>query len=318
MTIQDIPDNSIVAEVPAKIIRYYKMISKGDIKVKSINDTVLLNNKYKIPCLGFGTWQTPDGETAIKAVKCAIENGYRHIDTAAGYGNEQSVGVAIEEALSECNVKREELFITSKVWNTERGYEKTIEAFEKTLKNLRLAYLDLYLIHWPANAKQFENWNEINLDTWRAMTDLYKDGKIKAIGVSNFLEHHLKSLLYTEIKPMVNQIEFHPGMMQKVTVDFCVANNIVVEAWSPLGTGRMLSNDVLIKIAKKYNCSVAQICIRWGLQNKVVPLPKSITPSRIIENTKVFDFEIEELDMVTINNMKYCGGSGLNPDKVDF
>lgn len=294
------------------------MISKGDIKVKSINDTVLLNNKYKIPCLGFGTWQTPDGETAIKAVKCAIENGYRHIDTAASYGNEQSVGVAIEEALAECNIKREELFITSKVWNTERGYEKTIEAFEKTLKDLRLEYLDLYLIHWPANAKQFENWNEIDLDTWRAMTDLYKEGKIKAIGVSNFLEHHLKSLLYTEIKPMVNQIEFHPGMMQKETVDFCVANNIVVEAWSPLGTGRMLSNDVLIKIAKKYNRSVAQICIRWALQNKMVPLPKSITPSRIIENTKVFDFEIEELDMVAINNMKYCGGSGLNPDEVDF
>lgn len=294
------------------------MISKGDIKVKSINDTVLLNNKYKIPCLGFGTWQTPDGETAIKAVKCAIENGYRHIDTAASYGNEQSVGVAIEEALAECNIKREELFITSKVWNTERGYEKTIEAFEKTLKDLRLEYLDLYLIHWPANAKQFENWNEINLDTWRAMTDLYKDGKIKAIGVSNFLEHHLKSLLDTEIKPMVNQIEFHPGMMQKETVDFCVANNIVVEAWSPLGSGRMLSNDVLIKIAKKYNRSVAQICIRWALQNKVVPLPKSITASRIIGNTQVFDFEIEELNMVEINNMKYCGGSGLNPDEVDF
>ncbi|WP_304507605.1 aldo/keto reductase [Anaerotignum sp.] len=286
--------------------------------MKSINDTVLLNNKYKIPCLGFGTWQTPDGETAIKAVKCAIENGYRHIDDAAGYGNEKSVGVAIEEALAECNIKREELFITSKVWNTERGYEKTIEAFEKTLKDLRLEYLDLYLIHWPANAKQFENWDEINLDTWRAMTDLYKDGKIKAIGVSNFLEHHLKSLLDTEIKPMVNQIEFHPGMMQKETVDFCIANNIVVEAWSPLGTGRMLSNDVLIKIAKKYNRSVAQICIRWALQNKVVPLPKSITPSRIIENTQVFDFEIEEMDMVAINNMKYCGGSGLNPDEVDF
>jgi len=286
--------------------------------VKSINDTVLLNNKYKIPCLGFGTWQTPDGETAIKAVKCAIENGYRHIDTAASYGNEQSVGVAIEEALAECNIKREELFITSKVWNTERGYEKTIEAFEKTLKDLRLEYLDLYLIHWPANAKQFENWNEINLDTWRAITDLYKDGKIKAIGVSNFLEHHLKSLLDTEIKPMVNQIEFHPGMMQKETVDFCVANNIVVEAWSPLGSGRMLSNDVLIKSAKKYNRSVAQICIRWALQNKVVPLPKSITPSRIIGNTQLFDFEIEELDMLAINNMKYCGGSGLNPDEVDF
>lgn len=286
--------------------------------MKSINDTVLLNNKYKIPCLGFGTWQTPDGETAIKAVKCAIENGYRHIDTAASYGNEQSVGVAIEEALAECNIKREELFITSKVWNTERGYEKTIEAFEKTLKDLRLEYLDLYLIHWPANAKQFENWNEINLDTWRAITDLYKDGKIKAIGVSNFLEHHLKSLLDTEIKPMVNQIEFHPGMMQKETVDFCVANNIVVEAWSPLGSGRMLSNDVLIKSAKKYNRSVAQICIRWALQNKVVPLPKSITPSRIIGNTQLFDFEIEELDMLAINNMKYCGGSGLNPDEVDF
>lgn len=154
--------------------------------------------------------------------------------------------------------------------------------FEKTLKDLALDYLDLYLIHWPAAQHQYKNWEKINLSTWKAMTELYKSGRIKAIGVSNFMPHHLKALMKTEVPPMVNQIEFHPGLMQEETVEYCQNNNILVEAWSPLGTGRMLSNSTLMDIAAKYNKSVAQLCIRWCLQHNVLPLPKSVTTSRIL------------------------------------
>ncbi len=274
-----------------------------------------LNNGVLIPSVGFGTWQTPDGETAVNAVKCAIEAGYTHIDAAAVYGNEESVGIGIKES----GVNRADLFVTSKVWNTDRGYDKTIQAFHKTLQDLQLDYLDLYLIHWPASENQFENWKQINADTWRAMEELYKDGKIKAIGVSNFLPHHLEALIETaNIRPMVDQIEFHPGFMQKECVEFCNKNNILVEAWSPLGTGKMLDNKTLKSISTRYQKSVAQLCIKWVLQNNVLPLPKSITPVRIIENLAIDDFEISAEDMQIINAMEYCGGSGLHPDKVDF
>lgn len=274
-----------------------------------------LNNGIEIPSIGFGTWKTPDGETATNSVKIAIENGYTHIDTASIYGNEVGVGKGIKES----NVEREKLFVTSKVWNSERGYESTLKSFEKTLSDLGLEYLDLYLIHWPANKKQFSNWKEINSETWRALEKLYKEGKIKSIGVSNFLTNHLEALMETcEIKPMVNQIEFHPGFMQIETVNFCKENDIIVEAWSPLGNGDLLANETLNKIADKYNKSVAQLCIKWCLQNGTLPLPKSVTESRIIANINVFDFEICKEDMDTINGMEFCGGSGVNPDEVDF
>lgn len=282
--------------------------------MKSLNDTFHLNNGYEIPCVGFGTWQTPDGETAVMAVSEAIKTGYRHIDTASCYENEVGVGQGIKRS----GIEREKLFVTSKVWNTERGYEKTIAAFEKTLADLGLDYLDLYLIHWPASSSQYDNWEEINLETWRAMTELYRAGRIKSIGVSNFMPHHLEALMKTEVPPMVNQIEYHPGLTQAETVDYCKKHGILVEAWSPLGTGRMLNNEMLKSIAGKYGKSVAQLCIRWCLQNGVLPLPKSVTPARIVENADVFDFDITAEDMSAINAMPYFGGSGLDPDQVNF
>jgi len=282
--------------------------------MKQLSDSFILNNGYKIPCIGFGTWQIPDGETAVSAVKVALESGYRHIDAAAIYGNELGVG----KGISESGIKRADLFVTSKVWNDERGYQKTINAFAKTLADLQLDYLDLYLIHWPASSSRYSNWEELNLETWRAMTDLYKAGKIRAIGVANFLPHHLAALMKTEVPPMVDQIEFHPGQMQNETVDFCKKNSILVEAWSPLGMGRLLSNPLLTSIAEKYTKSVAQLCIRWCLQHEVLPLPKSVTPARIAENADVFSFSVSEEDMRSIDNMANVGGSGLHPDHVDF
>ncbi len=278
-------------------------------------NSVTLNNGIIIPSIGYGTWQTADGEIAVNCVKSAIEAGYTHLDTAAIYGNEKSVGHAIKES----GVDRSKLFVTSKLWNTERGYDKAMTAFDLTLNNLQLDYLDLYLIHWPANAKQFSNWKEINAETWKALEVLYKAGRIKAIGTSNFLRPYLEALLESaDVKPAVNQIEFHPGFRQEETVAFSKANNIAVEAWSPLGTGKMIDNELLKSIAGGYNKSVAQLCIRWVLQNGVIPLPKSTNAGRIKENLEVFDFEIREEDMQTINGMEYFGGSGLNPDEVGF
>lgn len=272
-----------------------------------------LNNGVEIPGIGFGTWQAKD-DAAVNSVKAALEAGYRHIDTAALYKNEGSVG----QAIAECGLKRENVFITSKLWNSKRGYDKTMAAFETTLKAMGLDYLDLYLIHWPATAHRFDNWKEINLDTWKAITELYKAGRIRAIGVSNFLPHHLEPLMQTEVPPMIDQIEYHPGYLQQETVDYCQANGIVVEAWSPLGNGQVLGNEFLAAIAKKYGKSVAQICIRFAAQNGIIPLPKSVTPSRIASNLDVYNFEISDEDMKAIAAMEQTGFSGWNPDEVDF
>lgn len=252
---------------------------------------------------------------AVDAVREAIDAGYRHIDTAAIYGNEISVGRAIAES----SVAREKLFVTSKLWNTERGYDSTLRAFDKSLAVLGLEYLDLYLIHWPANQQQFSNWEELNASTWRAMEELYRQGRIRAIGLSNFKVHHLESLLrHATVLPAVNQIEYHPGFMQQDIVDYCTARNILIEAWSPLGTGRLLDNELLMRIGDKYGKSAAQVCIRWALQNGTLPLPKSVTASRIKENLDVFDFHLTTADMASINDMAYAGDSGLDPDTVDF
>lgn len=279
--------------------------------MKNLTDTFRLASGAEIPCIGLGTWKAPDGDVAENAVRAALDAGYRHIDTAAIYRNEASVG----EAILKSGIDRSEIFVTSKLWNKCRGYEMAFSAFERTMSKLGLDYLDLYLIHWPASSAEYENWNEINLETWRAMCELYKAGRIKSIGVSNFMPHHLEALMKCEIFPMVNQIEFHPGYTQWETVEYCKNHGIIVEAWSPLGSGRVLSDKRLADIASKYGKSVAQLCIRWCLQNGTLPLPKSVNPERIKENADVFDFEISKEDMQTINGLPDFAESGFHPDK---
>lgn len=277
--------------------------------------SIKLNNGVLIPQPGFGTFMTKDGEEAIQAVKWAVETGYRHIDTAAIYNNEKGVG----EGIRQCGVSREELFVTSKVWNSERGYDKTLKAFDKTMDDLGLDYLDLYLIHWPANERQFgKKASKLNQETWRAMEKLYEEGRIKAIGVSNFMPHHIERLMEkATVKPAVNQIEFHPGLLQKECVEFCKEQEITVEAWSPLGRGELIFDELLMGLAEKYGSTVAQLIIRWVMQHDIVPLVKSTKQTRIEENFQVFDFEINSEDMQRIDEMKPVR-MGPDPDDADF
>jgi len=280
--------------------------------MKSITDTYTLSNGVQIPCVGYGTWQTP-AEQACKCVSYALEQGYRHVDTAAAYGNEFSVG----EGMRASGIRREQIFLTTKHWVTERGYEKTIRACDNSLHALGVDYLDLYLIHWPAVAKVGDNWAELNADTWRGFEKLYKDGKIRAIGVSNFLPHHLEELKKTaEIMPMVNQIEFHPGYTQNEVVEYCKANDILVEAWSPLGSGRLLAHPLIDQIARWHDCSPAQLCIRYALEKGLLPLPKTVTLPRIIENTRVFGFSLRPEDIKAIDEMPITGFSGYYADEA--
>lgn len=280
----------------------------------SLTDKFVLENGYGIPCIGYGTWLVENGDVAVNSVAEAIRAGYRHIDTAARYGNEESVGRAVAES----GIDRSQIHLTSKVWNTERGYDKVMAAFERSLKALGTDYLDLYLVHWPASPSQFDNWEDINRDTWRAMMDIYRSGRAKAIGVSNFKPHHLAALMDAEIRPMADQIEYHPGRTQAETVKFCQENGIQVEAWSPLGRAGALGNETICAIAGAHGKTAAQVCIRWCLQNNVLPLPKSVTPSRILSNTDVFDFELTAGEMEAINTLDLECGPNQDPDKIDF
>lgn len=280
----------------------------------SLQDCYTLSNGVKIPCIGFGTWKTPDGDVAVDSVKEAIKAGYRHIDTASIYGNEESVGIAIKES----GIPREELFITSKVWNTDRGYNETLKAFNETIRKLDLEYLNLYLIHWPRPSAFRDTYKEVNKETWRALEELYTAGKIKAIGVSNFIPRHLEELMETAtITPMVNQIEFHPGLNQNEILEFCKKHNILVEGWSPLANGNIFNVEEMNIVANKYDKTIAQICIAWGLQKGVLPLPKSVTPERIQSNANVFDFELSEDDISYIDNI-VLGRIGPDPDNTKF
>lgn len=272
-----------------------------------------LKNGLSIPKVGFGTWRIPDGEEAYNAVINAVNVGYRLIDTAKVYRNEVSVGKAIKE----CGINRKELFVTTKLWNSDRGYDSTLYAFDESMKKLDLEYLDLYLIHWPASFHKFDNWEQINIDTWKAMIKLYKEGRIKSIGLSNFLPHHMQALMDLEVQPMVDQLEIHPGYLQKDAVEWCQNNDIVVEAWSPFGAGKMLLSEDLHKLAKKYNISVAQLCLRWVYQHNVLPLTRTTKIERMKENANILDFEISKEDMCFIDNMKYFAGSGNHPDTLE-
>ena len=275
--------------------------------MNSLQSTTTLNNGVKMPWFGLGVFKVEEGPELVNAVKTAIEHGYRSIDTAAIYENEEGVGQGIKES----GILREDLFVTSKVWNADLGYESTLAAYQTSLDKLGLEYLDLYLIHWPVAGK-FK-------DAWRALETLYKEGRVRAIGVSNFQVHHLEELMKdAEIKPMVNQVEYHPRLTQKEVQAFCREQGIQMEAWSPLMQGELLDNEVLAGIAAKYNKTVAQIILRWDLQNGVVTIPKSTKEHRIIENSQVFDFELSQEDMHLIDNLNQNHRVGPDPDNFDF
>ncbi|MDF9763116.1 diketogulonate reductase-like aldo/keto reductase [Peribacillus simplex] len=275
--------------------------------ITNIGEMITLHNGVQMPQLGFGVFKVKNGNETVESVKKAIEVGYCAIDTAAIYGNEEGVGQAIRE----CGVPREKLFITSKVWNTEQGYETTLKAFDDSLNRLGLEYLDLYLIHWPGKDKY--------LETWRALEKLHKDGKVKSIGVSNFHVHHLENLLAnSKVKPVVNQIELHPLLTQVEIREYCAKHEIKVESWSPLGRGNLLEEPTINHIAKKHGKSSAQVLIRWHLQNDLVVIPKSITPSRIEENAQVFDFSLSLNEMNQIDALNKNERFGSNPDELLF
>ena len=274
--------------------------------ISSINDCTVLKNGVRMPWLGLGTWQTPDGKDVANSVKWAIDAGYRHVDTASAYGNEEGVGKGIRG----CGTARDQLFITTKVWNADHGYDSTLRAFEVSRKLLGLEILDLYLIHWPVKGKYRE--------TWRAFEKLYKDGRVRAIGVSNFHVHHLRDLMGgCEIVPMLNQVEFHPLLSQKAIRDFCRENGIQFEAWSPLMHGH-LESTVLADIGRLHGKSPAQVLLRWDLQHEVATIPKSTHEARIVENARVFDFSLSADDMVKLDAMNADKRFGPDPDNFDF
>ena len=272
-----------------------------------LKSTVKLHNGVEMPWFGLGVFKVKEGSEVIDSVKAAIKNGYISIDTAAVYKNEEGVGQGIKES----GVPREELFITSKVWNADQGYESTLKAFDTSLEKLGLDYLDLYLIHWPVKGKYVE--------TWKALEKLYKDGRVKAIGVSNHHVHHLKDILAeADIKPMVNQVEYHPHLTQKELHEFCKSEGIQLEAWSPLKQGELLTEPVIAEIGQKHQKSAAQVILRWDLQNEVVTIPKSIKEHRIIENATIFDFELSSEDMERINSLNKNERIGSDPDNFNF
>lgn len=273
--------------------------------------SIELNNGILMPQFGLGVWQTNDGDEVISAVDDAINAGYRLIDTAAIYGNEAGVGQAIRQN----GIKREELFITTKLWNSEQGYDSTLKAFNESMNKLGLEYLDLYLIHWPSPK------NDKYVETWKAFEKLYADGRVKAIGVSNFHPEHLKRLAQdSSIVPAVNQIELHPHLLQTDTRKYASDNGIQIESWSPLGgsASHLMRDPVLEAIAATYEKSVAQVLIRWHIQNGLIVIPKSVHKERIEQNIDVFDFELSGADMDTINNLGTEKRYGPNPDTASF
>ncbi len=257
-----------------------------------ISNTIRLSNGVEVPVLGLGTFRSEKGAETQKAVAWALEAGYRHIDTAAMYGNEEDVGLAVAQS----RVKREDVFITTKLRNDDQGYESTLKACEESLRVLKMDYIDLYLVHWPVTG--------LRAKTWEAFIKLYDQGKCRAIGVSNYTIRHLNELLaQSAFVPMVNQIEIHPFLYRKDLIDFCMARNIAVEAYSPLSKARRMDDPRLVSISAKYQRSAAQVLVRWSLQHGWISLPKSVRQERIVENAGVFDFDLDAADMLTLDSM---------------
>jgi len=275
-----------------------------------MEDTFFLANGIEIPSVGFGTYNPAGGDTC-KIILNAMEAGYRYFDTASLYGTERALGQAVKEA----GIARKELFLASKVWIDEMGYAETKQAFERTLNRLQTDYLDLYLIHWPRCKEGDTDWEERDLETWRAMEELYTEGKIRGLGLSNFLPHHLENILQNcKVKPVVNQLEVHPGYTQGTAVRECNRHDILVQAWSPLGRSRLLTHPRIQAMAEKYGKSAAQICLRFLLQKKIQPLVKASAIERMKENLDVFDFEISREDMSVLECMPQTGWSEEHPD----
>ncbi len=278
--------------------------------LNNVGSTIKLNNGVNIPCIGFGTWKMMNN-VAEDAVKSAISLGYRHIDTAAAYENEVGVGKGIRN----CGIPREEIFVTSKLPNVHHGYNNVLKSFEESLNRLELDYLDLYLIHWPVIEEHKDRYKDDIVETYKAFEKLYKDGKVRAIGVSNFMIEHLEILRNNcEITPAINQVQFNPQCTEDELRKYSKEHGIILEGWSPLLQGGAFENDILIRMAGKYNKSVAQICIRFVLQNGVIPIPKSTNPARIKNNSEVFDFEISSEDMVEISSLNKLGRIGDEPN----
>ncbi|MDZ3954866.1 aldo/keto reductase [Bacillus thuringiensis] len=279
--------------------------------MKNLQSKTVLNNGVEMPWFGLGVFKVEDGPELVETVKSAIKAGYRSIDTAAIYGNEKAVGEGIRAGIKEAGISREDLFITSKVWNSDQGYETTLAAYEESLKKLELDYLDLYLVHWPVEGKY--------KDTWRALETLYKEKRVRAIGVSNFQIHHLQDVMKdAEIKPMINQVEYHPRLTQKELQAFCKEQGIQMEAWSPLMQGQLLDNETLQEIAEKHGKTTAQVILRWDLQNGVITIPKSTKEHRIIANADIFNFELTKEDMEKIDALNQNHRVGPDPDNFDF
>ncbi len=281
----------------------------------SFDDKLELTNGVQIPCMGFGTWQVPNDSSLENAVSSSLQLGYRLFDTAQIYANAAAIGHAVHAN----GMSREQVFITSKIWASHRSYEGVMTAFKDTLEQLKTSYLDMLLIHWPAAQGEPMIWQSQNAGTWRALEDLYEERLVRVIGVSNFLPHHLVPLLArARIKPMVNQLEVHPGHPQFAAVNFCFKHRIAVQAWSPLGRGTLIHNSTIRDIAEAHNVSPAQVAIRWSLQHGLMPIVKALTLEHLIENSKVFDFTLTAEDMARLDNLPPVSFSGLHPDTVTF
>jgi methylglyoxal/glyoxal reductase len=275
--------------------------------ISNIQGAVKLKNGVPMPYFGLGVFQVHDGEEVKQAVQYSLSVGYRHIDTGSFYGNEYGVGRAVRES----GVPREDIFVTSKVWNSDQGYTNTLRAFDASMKLLGFEYLDLYLVHWSVKRKY--------IDTWKALEQLYTEGRVRSIGVSNFFRHHLEDLsAHCNVVPMVNQMEFHPRLVQQDLIDFCNSHSIQYEAWSPLMQGKIFNIKDLQILAEKYKKDVAQLVLRWSLQKGVVTIPKSIHRERINSNAQIFDFEITSKDMQAIDRLDKNERVGPDPDNFNF